>query len=32
MVDREIDEIIIHATATNPSWMIDKDVTEVGVI
>ena len=29
MVERKIDEIIIHATATNPSWMIDKDVTEV---
>jgi len=29
MVERKIDEIIIHATATNPSWMIDKDVSEV---
>ena len=26
---REIDEIIIHATATNPSWMADKPVDDV---
>ena len=26
---REIDEIIIHATATNPSWMADKPVEDV---
>ena len=26
---REIDEIIIHATATNPSWMTDKPVEDV---
>jgi N-acetyl-anhydromuramyl-L-alanine amidase AmpD len=26
---REIDEIIIHATATNPSWMADKPVKDV---
>ena len=26
---RDIDEIIIHATATNPSWMADKPVEDV---
>ena len=26
---RDIDEIIIHATATNPSWMADRPVDDV---
>ena len=26
---REIDEIIIHATATNPSWMANNSVDDV---
>jgi len=26
---RDIDEIIVHATATNPSWMEDKPVEDV---
>ena len=26
---REIDEIIIHATATNPSWMVNNPVDDV---